>query len=648
MCWQGYAHFKCGHTTLHEDTCEYADQFDLPLWQKIQCPYYDSASRRPDLECGIGKFYCAYTHDGAYLDDIFRQNKHVDERIAYVENVLAKEINPKYEEIGRRALRGCGGDKALAYQRIVSDPQALGAITVRKEAMRQRDMLMGRKKTGEDTLNYARQFWLLHSHTAVMAGTPVAKPPLPPNLRRFPNPVNSQGAAQPAARPPAFPQAPQFKPPAGIIGLLSGGNASNPGAVPSLQQPALSVSAGTKRSHVEEQSSIPEVAAFTKQQRSSKKMKEEDAGPESTATVRRSTRATKKKINYAEDAGSEDFSSPIRPTSPIKSDASAFSPTKSDASASYVPSAVRNSVKDRVPPARATRGRSSLGAMIKDWSMTSAGTPNPGVPDSRLGTPETVILPMDDRREDAPINKSAPVASREANRPGTWLVNTANADPTLSPGVLSDPSQLAYGVPRGPNLPPNFTSGPPTQQPLMQPPLNFNNYPNAIPMNLSHGPATPLLRSGSAVGMRSNLGASPLVQYETPSGAEDPTKRQVPAPSPALRLSLPGEGGPQLGVEMNASTPSKLRKDSVMAPTTPPGEQQSAPQAVPSDSADPAFTLGNVEPSQSQPETSSKLPPPPPPHPEPGDLFGAFISEELFNELSSDIDWTALAGDGSD
>lgn len=619
MCWQGFARFRCGHYAIHEETCEYAHELDVPFWQKIQCPNYESVSKRPALECGIGKFYCAQTDDGKYLDDIHRDNKLVEERIANVVNVMDTQIIPVRDELFARLDQECNGDRALMNQRAAYEPQMYSIKDAIAQAVQERNKLLARKKAGENTIYYARQYWQLHAHSiGISTGMPILKPALPPHLRLAPTSI-SQGNPAPNVL-----QIPRGFVPRNTFNTPSVGPNLRVKPMPAplpAQTPSAPVQTTMSRSQIEQQNAIPEVAAFTKKQQRANKAKEEEMAFETTDTVRRSTRATRKKINYAEDAHSE-ISSPSRPTSPVKTDDSGFSPSKSDASAAYEPSPVRRSGKDRASTGRTTRARGSLGDIIKDWArMNAAGTPKPGrdattagaqqspaqqLSDSRQGTPDTIILPMDDQRADAPIRGA---------QQQSWHTNTSATNPMPQ---LPRPSQPTYGVPRGPILPPNFTS----VNPLTQPPPCFNF---GIPTNLSHGPAAPVLNSNLASKAPTPLATTPLVQYETPIGMQDPAKRKMSAsmsPNKRVRLSLPGE-------DYGASA-ARPRKDSMTAPATPPADGPPAPVFAPPGSrgAVGAWRKESVHPAE---KVSEQLPVP---------SDGVFDVEME----ASDVDWDLFDG----
>lgn len=619
MCWQGFARFRCGHYAIHEETCEFANELDVPFWQKIQCPNYEAVSRRPALECGIGKFYCAQTDDGKYLDDIFRDSKLVEDRIANVVNVMETQIIPARDEIFARLSQECNGDRALMNQRAAYEPQMHSLQSAVVQARQERNTLLARKKAGDDTIYYARQFWQLHAHgIGITTGMPILKPPLPPHLRLAPmsNPQRNP--------PPAALQIAHGYVPCGNFNIPSVGQNMyvKPISAPlPVQPPRAPVQTAISRSQMEQQNAIPEVAAFTKRQQREQKIKEEKIVSETTDSVRRSTRATRKKINYAEDAHSE-ISSPSRTTSPVKTDDSGFSPSKSDASAAYEPSPVRRSAKDRASAGRTTRPRGSLGDIIKDWARTNAaGTPTPGrdaiaagprqspahrLSDSRQGTPDTVILPMDDQRADAPIG-GAQQRSRRTNSSASNSMHQPQGS-----------SQPAYGVPRGPILPPNFIS----VNPLTQTPPRFNF---GLPTNLSHGPATPVLNSNLISKAPTPLATTSLVQYQTPTGMQDPTKRKISAsvsPNKKVRLSLPGE-------DYGASA-SRTRKDSMTAPATPRADGTPAPVLAPPGARSAAghWRKENMHPAE---KVSEHLPVP---------------SDVLFDmEMeASDVDWDLFDG----
>ena len=66
MCFQGFVYFACGHDRIVTQNCELAN--DHPLFMHSACPQYNQHSSRPRVGCGVGKFYCAETEDGPFLD----------------------------------------------------------------------------------------------------------------------------------------------------------------------------------------------------------------------------------------------------------------------------------------------------------------------------------------------------------------------------------------------------------------------------------------------------------------------------------------------------------------------------------------------------------------------------------------------------
>ncbi|SMY23997.1 unnamed protein product [Zymoseptoria tritici ST99CH_1A5] len=68
MCYQGFAHFRCHHSTSFVELCEDALALDLPFFLAISCPSYSMSSHNPALLCGDGRYYCAQCPDGPFLD----------------------------------------------------------------------------------------------------------------------------------------------------------------------------------------------------------------------------------------------------------------------------------------------------------------------------------------------------------------------------------------------------------------------------------------------------------------------------------------------------------------------------------------------------------------------------------------------------
>ena len=92
MCFQGFARFRCGHTSMFEEECESAQKLELPFFQKIQCPDYSISSLQPASRCGKAKFYCGKTTDGQYLDHVVACRQDTDSRLVRLNETIKHRV----------------------------------------------------------------------------------------------------------------------------------------------------------------------------------------------------------------------------------------------------------------------------------------------------------------------------------------------------------------------------------------------------------------------------------------------------------------------------------------------------------------------------------------------------------------------------
>ena len=90
MCFQAFGHYSCGHTKLVERECELAQ--NIPLYIKVKCPNYRYESRRANILCGDGKFYCKQTKDGPFLDGLNNNLSSAQREIALIDNRIDKVL----------------------------------------------------------------------------------------------------------------------------------------------------------------------------------------------------------------------------------------------------------------------------------------------------------------------------------------------------------------------------------------------------------------------------------------------------------------------------------------------------------------------------------------------------------------------------
>ncbi|KAF2723310.1 hypothetical protein K431DRAFT_325941 [Polychaeton citri CBS 116435] len=140
MCFQGFAHFACGHSRVVERECHLAN--DQPLYIRITCPNYTTKSLALDIKCGAGKWYCQQTPEGSALEQAFHQLhgalrsiRYFDTRIQDFQQTLERWVQQRQDE----AAGLCGSAILLTKQGLEGD-QAYQVL------VQQRTRLFQRKK----------------------------------------------------------------------------------------------------------------------------------------------------------------------------------------------------------------------------------------------------------------------------------------------------------------------------------------------------------------------------------------------------------------------------------------------------------------------------------------------------------------------
>lgn len=286
MCFQGYARWRCGHTTLYEQECTHATTLSTPFWLKLSCPNYQISTRSPAALCGTGSFYCAQTPDGFHLNRIYAALKTTQDDIQrFSEHIYGEKGLKVYGEwLGGGILRN-GGSKEDCYR----DAELLDVFRECKEVGEEIGELRGREGGLRREIENAKGFFEWRARAAGL-GQDVA------GARLFP-PRSASSSSFPSSSQPAV-QKPRRLPTLG-------------GAAPSRGGKYLD-----RRQHTP--LNVP-----TKQRQKIQGTTSPENPP--SPPIRRSTRVRTKKIIYAE-SDSDPFS---RSPSPAKSSTpdSSFSPS---------------------------------------------------------------------------------------------------------------------------------------------------------------------------------------------------------------------------------------------------------------------------------------------------------------------------------
>ncbi|EME38336.1 hypothetical protein DOTSEDRAFT_39368 [Dothistroma septosporum NZE10] len=276
MCWQGFKRFHCGHAKLIEQECEHARELDLPFWLKVDCPHYTISHHDAGIECGAGRFYCAKTPDGRYLDMVFDQKARAEHRLTQLDSALRDKLGP-WEDAVKMQMEQQYAHQHEAYNAFAKHPHILKIKSLRHDVHQERQNVCAKLRDADSALYYASEFFKLNTYN-----TTGERSRLPGYLRQF-------GQAQATVQPR---RSPHNRWPTNTYH----GQSNIVGATRALQQKA-------------------QVQATHQARRASERT------PPVEAPVRRSARG-KKQVNYAEDELSEPSSSerasPVAPASSLK------------------------------------------------------------------------------------------------------------------------------------------------------------------------------------------------------------------------------------------------------------------------------------------------------------------------------------------
>lgn len=344
MCFQGYAHWLCGHTSLFEEECSLATSLEVSFYLKVACPNYTISVRSPQTLCGKGSFYCAQTNDGRKLDHLHAVCATTQEDITRIESSIYGEngLRERGNAIGSSILKSGGSKEDCDKdERIRSVFAEVGSLNREVEEL---------KRKGGDAQGLIEQARLFYEQKAAYyagGGRPRAPGLYPPMLQGVgprPRPLanlaggrerrrqmsvgqqHQTGVQYPGHVPDVHYQAEQCNAvPAQVEQYTPGFHHLGQYAAPPLQDVRyhtghMQVGAGAYQPEIDRRQESSQSQPLQKRRR-------KNSSPEKPSPpIRRSSRVRTKKVTYAESE-----SDPIsRTPSPEKSDATdtTFSPSK--------------------------------------------------------------------------------------------------------------------------------------------------------------------------------------------------------------------------------------------------------------------------------------------------------------------------------